>query len=209
VKITLLPKENKRLILTIYVEEEPWLDIHTKIFGRNLSLPSCDSLDQLQESFLTLEYSKAKKYALACLAMRSYPSSQLQKLLERNLVSSLTIQKILQEFSRLGYLNDREWIEGFIKAQMRRHTGAQAIVAKLMHKGISKKDAEQWKERLVEPCDVRKSLMHLLNTKYKKRDLSDFREKQKVFGALMRKGFDPQSIKDALNIDFDERKDSE
>lgn len=187
--------------MTVYVDDEPWVDIHTKIFGKSLSLPSCDNLEQLREKFLVLEHTRAKAYALACLAMRSYLSTQLKKLLERNLVSDETIQKILLQFTQQGYLKDDEWIEGFVKGQLRRHTGAQAIMFKLMNKGISKKEAERWIEQLIDPAEAQNSLRHLLATKYKKHDLSDYRAKQKVFASLMRKGFDVENIKAALNCE--------
>lgn len=202
-KINSLPKEGRRFVMTIYVDDEPWIDFHTKIFGSNMTLPTCETLQELREKFLALEYTKAKKYALDCVAMRSYPSTQLKKLLMRNLVSSETIQKVLQEFARLGYLNDDEWIERFIKAQLMRHVGPQMIVCKLMSKGIFHQEAERWMEKFVDPAEAQKSIRHLLKTKYKKRDLTDYREKQKVFAALARKGFDSGTIKAALHVEMD------
>lgn len=199
-RITCLPKEGRRLVMTIYVDDEPWVDIHTKIFGRSISLPACNTMENLQEKFTALEYAKVKNYALGCLAMRSYPSTQLKKLLERNLVSSGTVQRILEDFIRLGYLNDGEWIERFVKGQLGRHIGPQKIVGKLMNKGISHKEAERYLEKFADRSETHKSIQHLLKTKYKNRNLADYREKQKVFASLARKGFDMDAIKTALNL---------
>lgn len=190
-------------MMTVYIDDDPWRDLHTKIFGRKVALPVCDSVANFQEKFIALEYAKAKKYALDRLAMRSYPSAQLQKLLQRNLVSTETIKKVLQEFASLGYLNDEEWIERFVKAQQGRHMGPQMIICKLMNKGISHKDAQRYIEKLSDHADTQKSIQHLLKTKYKNRNISDYREKQKVFAALARKGFDGEAIKTALR-DWDE-----
>lgn len=197
-KITTLPKPGRRFIRTIYVDDEPWIDVHTKIFGFNVMLPECVSLADLQEKFVALEYAKAKKYALGCLSQRSYPSSQLKKLLEKNLISSGTTQKILLECTNLGYINDAEWMERFIKAQINRHVGPKSIVCKLMSKGLSQKEAEHGIEKFSDSEATIKGIQHLLKTKYKNRELSDYREKQKVFAALVRRGF---SI-EVINLSF-------
>ncbi len=199
--VSFLPKECPRFIITIYVDDEPWKDIHSKIFGRDVSLPTCHTMDELHTYFMTLEYAKAKKYALNCLAMRSYVSTQLQKLLEKNLISSSTIQKIIQEFTRLGYLNDQEWIKSFVRAQLARHIGSQTIVYKLMNKGISQHEAQRWLEELADPSETHKNIQYLLKTKYKDRNLSDYADKQKVIASLARKGFDFDMIKTAINND--------
>ncbi len=198
-KISCLPKKGDRFIWTVYLDDEPWIDFHTKIFGTAPLLPSCETLEQFREMFIALEYTKAKKYAMDRLAMRSYPSAQLQKLLERNLISSNNIQKILLEFKKQGYLNDEEWIERFVKGQILRHNGPQMIIYKLMSKGISQKKAGEWIEKILNDDDAKKSIQHLLETKYKKRNLSDFKEKQKVIAALARKGFDLETIRSTLN----------
>lgn len=200
-KISCLPKEGSRLLMTVFIEEEPWRDIHTKIFGRQPLLPESDSLAAFQEKFKKLEYVKAKKYALDCLALRSYLSIQMKKLLKRNLVSEETIEEILQECTRLGYLNDNEWLEGFVKRQLARHTGPQRIICQLMNKGISRVEAHKYVGMYVQANTSQHSIQHLINTKYKTRNLADYREKQKVFAALIRKGFDIQAVKDTLKVE--------
>lgn len=197
-KINCIPKESSRLVLTIYIDDEPWGNIHTKIFGRNPTFPASDSLDDFNEKFKVQEYSKAMKYSLDCLSRRSYPTAQLKNLLLRNFVSLETIEKILVECMRLGYLNDEEWIQRFIKGHLAKHEGSQKILMKLRSKGISSKIVEKYLTNLVDQTDVQKSIEHLLKTKYRKRDLSDFREKQKVFAALVRKGFAFEAISECL-----------
>lgn len=200
-KIVALPKEGRRFVWTIFIDDEPWVDTHTKIFGNSPNFPICETLEQFKEKFFALEYAKAKKYAMDRLAARSYPSVQLQKLLARNLVSSATIQKLVLEFTRLGYLNDDEWIDRFVKGQASRNIGKQKIVYKLASKGISPKLAEERVSQLLNQADAQKSIRHLMQTKYKNRNLSVFKEKQKVFAALVRKGFDIETIKQTVYLE--------
>lgn len=202
-KIVCIPKEGSRLIKTIYVDGEPWRDIHYKIFGRSPVFPEEMEREQFHVYFISQEYAKAKKYTLDCLALRSYPSKQLEKLLERHLVSSDTIQKILADCVRLGYLNDEAWMESFVKGQLARRISPQMIIFKLMQKGISKSYAQEQVGLFSDRIQVSQSITHLLKTKYKNKNLQDFKEKQKVFGALMRKGFSPEDIKQALKNETD------
>lgn len=198
-KITLRSKEGRRQVSTIYLDDDPYIDVHAKIFGKDFSFTECVSEEDFKEKFRDLEFAKAKNYALNCLAMRSYPSTQLQKLLIRHFVSLETIEKIIKEFISLGYLNDEEWIERFIQSQLKRHIGPQVILFKLMNKGIPQKKAQSYLDLLLKNSDTRASIEHLIKTKYKKRDFSDFKEKQKVFASLMRKGFDAEDVRTVIH----------
>lgn len=193
-----MPKDGHREILSLCIDDEPWAYVHKKIFGPSPTFPSADTLETFKEKFYTLEYARAKKYALDRLASRSYPTSQFKKLLERNLVTSLTIEKVTQECVRMGYLNDNEWIQRFVLSQSKKHLGSQAILMKLRTKGIPQATAEKYLEQFIDVKDEHKSIEYLLNTKYKKRDLKDFRERQKVFAALSRKGFGHETIQSAF-----------
>lgn len=134
--IEVLPKANSKLIYTIFIEEEPWVDFHTKIFGKTFKIPSCSSLADFENYFFSLEYTKAKKYVLDRLSQRNYPSMQLEQLLSKCFVSKSNINKILNEFIQQGYINDQEWIERFVEGQVRKGISPKGILYKLMNKGL-------------------------------------------------------------------------
>jgi len=203
VKIICVPKEGSRFVKTVYIDGEPFRDIHCKIFGKSPVFPEEMEREKFQLYFLSQEFTKAKKYTLDCLALRSYPSKQLEKLLERHLISTDTIQKILADCIRLGYLNDEAWMESFVRGQLARRISPQMIIFKLMQKGIPKKTAQEQVGLFSDQIQVSESITHLLKTKYKNKNLKDFKEKQKVFGALMRRGFSPEDIKQALQTEID------
>jgi regulatory protein len=187
--IEIRPKGSNRLISTVFVDEEPMADIHAKIFGKEVAFPSCETLGEFQSTFLSLEYVKAKKYALDRLAQRSYPSGQLGKLLQRNLVSIETIEKVLLDCKRMGFLNDDEWLEGFVKGELNRGAGPQMILFKLKSKGVTEKLAQEYVEQFASDKEILKSIQKLLTTKLKKFDLTDFKQRQKAKAALARKGY--------------------
>ena len=173
-----------RGVLSVYIEDDLCCDIHTSIFGKFPDLPSdCESREALLSHILAKEYPLAKSYTLKRLAAQSLHSSQLRKLLAEKRVSQASIDQILQDCRY--YLNDDEWVQSFIKTKSKRY-GPRYIIAQLRHKGID----------IEESCfGVQKDqIEHLLKTRYKSRNLGDFKEKQRVIAALMRKGFDFEQI---------------
>jgi regulatory protein len=188
-------------ILTVTWEGEPWRSIHISIFGKNPSLPKQNStLEEFEKEFTKIEYRLAKAYAIKRLAAMSMPSSTLEQSLKKKLVSIDTIDKILRELESLGYLNDEEWIKSFVRVQLRKKRGPKAILAKLAAKGLPSETIEEHAKQLVVEQDQTSVIQDLLKTKYKHKNLSDYREKQKVLASLVRRGYDISDIIEALRL---------
>ena len=204
VNISTTPKEGPDGVFSIHINDDFWRDIHSSIFGRKPKLPSnCLSINEFEEQFHLLEYRLAKQYVLKRLSLKSYPSDELIQKLQDSLISDEVIAKIIQECQQLGYINDLEWIQSFIRQQISRHTGPKMIMIKLKKKGLSNEVLNQAKAIIDEMGDAlqKEQISKLLKSKYSKRDLKDFKERQKVIGALFRKGFDVDIIKATiLNI---------
>lgn len=198
-KIECVPKDNDPAILVIHIDEEPWHEIHTTIFGRKPELPkNYSTLDDFYMQFEELEYKRGRVYAIKCLMLKSQLKGNLQKTLEKKCICKITAQRIVEECQKAGYLNDREWIEHFIQKQMAQRAGPQAILMKLRQKGVTEEQAKFALSKLdSEECQIVR-VEELLNNRYHNRNLSDFREKQKVIASLARKGFSFSVIKSAL-----------
>lgn len=183
-KVGCYPKEGKRGVLTIFIDGQPWREIHTTIFGRRPKIPK-----DVQTRFSQWELQRAKSYALNRLAKQNQPSNQLEKSLRDRLVTEPTIAKIIADCQRLGYLNDEEWMESYIRSQQARHLGPERILLKLREKGISREQALAALDKQ-DDAELRAGrIRHLLTTRYRSRDLADYKERQKVIAALIRKGF--------------------
>ena len=186
-------------MLTVFCDDEPWREIHPSIFGRRPSFPKEVETGEWERLFAGLEYRSAKNYAVRRLSAHSLPSASLARSLRQRLVSENTIVRIVDEFSSQGYLNDRDWAASFARVQSARKVGPKAIAMKLAGKGIDKEYAAAALESFSNEDKQKESIMLLLNTKYKKRDLSDFKEKQKVVASLIRRGFDYELVLAQLN----------
>lgn len=148
-----------------------------------------------------MEYKEARQYAIRRLAAKSYSSGELAQLFKRRLIPEDIAQRVIEEFQRLGYINDTEWIASFVRSQWARNTGPKAIVMKLRAKGVSEDVAEDAVQKVSNGDAQQEKIRGLISTKYRTRDLSDFKDRQKVIASLLRKGFDYEDVAAALCCD--------
>jgi regulatory protein len=199
VNISFFKKEERSSILTIICDGKPWRDVHTSIFGRRPTFSAnCRTIEDLREEFVAMEYQAAKNYALRRLSLQTMLSTALARSLKERLVSENTIKKLLVQLTDSRLINDEEWTASFVRTQTARKVGPRAIAQKLAGKGIKGMDLEQALENSWDPTDQRAMILKLLNSRYAKKNLKDFKEKQKVIASLSRRGFDLSIILEAL-----------
>lgn len=195
VEIECAPYLNHRGVFMITINGEEWRKIHTSIFGKYPKLPEkTSSLQEFAEAFDLLEYQKARNYIVRYLSMQSASSNDFQRLFSERFVSQENADKVISEFQTMGYINDAEWLESFVRSQLARKTGPKMIEYKLRNKGFSEELIEELLERCCTEETQEDRLRTILQTKYKNKDLTDYNEKQKVIAALARKGFDFELI---------------
>jgi regulatory protein len=198
-KMECIAKEGQKDTFTLFVDMQPWRDIHTTIFGRKPRFPKCATLNEWEAQFQELEYRAAKQYALRRLSVKSYLISELHKSLEDRFISEKNIQRVIQDCVNFGFLNDQKWLEGFVRTQLGRRLGPQAIMMKLRAKGFSQEQAHEALSQLDTREGQQERIQHLLSTRYRKRDLSDYSTRQKVIASLIRKGYSFSEIKAAMS----------
>jgi regulatory protein len=145
-----------------------------------------------------IEYQQAKKYALKRLSLQPMLSTTLSRSLKKRLVSEPVIQTIIQECRELGILNDEEWAASFVRGQTNRKTGPRAIAQKLASKGIRGEQLEKALEGAWDGEKQKGCIESLLKSRYGKRNLADYKERQKVISSLVRKGFDLSIVLECL-----------
>lgn len=189
----------------LLIDGEIWRTLHISIFGKKPSFREA-SFKDLEEQFKHLEYKGAKAFLLRRLALKNYHSEELKKALREREVSVDTIDKLLTEFQIQGYLNDTAWLSSFIRSLRLQRNSFKAILLKLRLRGISEKEAlssiEILKESEDEGTDERASIKKLLSTRYRSRQLSEKKERDKVIGALARKGYQLDDIFAVLKLDL-------
>lgn len=201
--IEVIKREGRRGVLILRIDEGEWGEIHSAIFGQRPAFPNqIDTLEEWEDLFRLLEIQNTKKYVLKRLAERPFHSAELTKSLRERLVSDQTIDLVIEEYLQMGYLNDVEWVDSFIRGHLRKRHSLQTIAWKMQARGVPADIAKQATQELKDPEAEKESIRYLLSTRYRSRNLLDRRDKEKVISSLMRKGFSFDSIKYAI-LNFD------
>lgn len=187
-EIQVRPHPNFKDRWEIFLDDEKWREVHRSIFGKNFSLPETFEDKNWEVFFESLEYKRVRGYVLWRLSSQNYHSEQLAKLLRERLVSPCLINQIIFEFCSKGFLDDELWLKNFIKNRQKNES-LKTILAKLYAKGLSKESLDQISQRWKDPKKELEAIEKLLKGRYRSKDLTQFKEKAKVVGSLLRKGF--------------------
>ncbi|MCB1113714.1 MAG: RecX family transcriptional regulator [Chlamydiia bacterium] len=118
-----------------------------------------------------------REKVLRKLSRRSYSSYELIFKLRSEMPE---IKEITDEFLKKGYINDEEWLKDFIKSEERKGKGPKAIGAKLYSKGFPRETIES-ALLMTEPQEAIQTAL--------KKELKKGKDKPKIIGALVRKGY--------------------
>ena len=131
-----------------------------------------------------MELEIAKQKAIAYLVRSKKTSNEVNLKLKKLGFDEEIIQEVISYFTELGYIDDNEYVDAYIRQCMRlQNYSLFEIKNKLLQKGI-KKDIIEEKIQKLEDSDYEKNLViKLLNGKLKNMD--DMKQKQYLF----RRGF--------------------
>lgn len=197
-QVTFKCKEGYQSCWEIWVEEEKWREVHRAIFGRKPKISDVSDPKDLQRAFDDLEYRQVKKYVFWRLSQQNYHSEQLKKLLRERFVQKQTSERVLQECQDSGILNDELWLQSFMKREQKRHS-LRLILSKLHAKGFSSEALQHIASEWRNPDEELQAIEHLLRTRYRRKDLSQRKDRESVIGALIRKGYSFEQVQKVLS----------
>lgn len=131
-----------------------------------------------------MELEIAKQKAIAYLVKSKKTSSEVILKLKKLNFSDEIIEEVVSYFTELGYINDNEYVDAYMRQCMRlQNYSLFEIKNKLLQKGI-KKDIIEEKIQVLEDSNYEKELVEkLLNGKLK--NMEEIKQKQYLF----RRGF--------------------
>ena len=131
-----------------------------------------------------MELEIAKQKAIAYLVKSKKTSSEVTLKLKKLNFSDEIIKEVVSYFTELGYINDNEYVDAYMRQCMRlQNYSLFEIKNKLLQKGI-KKDIIEEKIQVLEDSNYEKELVEkLLNGKLK--NMEEIKQKQYLF----RRGF--------------------
>ncbi len=148
---------------------------------------------------MTDECKKARHYALWLLSKQAYPSAQLKRKILQKGYSDSECDFAIQECTRLGYLDDDEWMKLYINGQIRKCVGPLRLIQKMTTKGIDYQTAKGATEEHYSWEQQQLAAEAALKKANKSEEELDYKERQKLFQSLVRKGFSYEIIQNAFS----------
>jgi len=200
--IQVVPNDRPKT-LSLIIDGEVVRLLHLSIFGKFTRFPPCESIEKWNEFFESIEYQYVKKYLLRLLSHQNYHSNRLRELLSEKFVTQKNIDRVLSEFQERGFTNDQAWIDAFIRPRIKREP-IKTILMKLRMRGIADDEIREAGERWKEECNEAESVSRLLKKRFAHKNLDDYKIRQGVIAALIRKGYSYHTIKTALDHETEE-----
>uniref|UniRef100_UPI00405616B7 regulatory protein RecX n=1 Tax=Acetatifactor sp. TaxID=1872090 RepID=UPI00405616B7 len=148
---------------------------------------------------------RAKLRAMNLLKSREYTTAQLRNKLAQGLYPESVIQQALDYVASFHYTDDLRYAVSFITYNENTKS-RRRIEQDLLNKGIGKETiASAWVEWGAQGGTLDEQIMisKLLEKKNYNPEQTDYKEQQKLFAFLMRKGFQPEQIRKVMHADFE------
>ena len=155
------------------------------------------SLEEIETLTQAALVRKARERLLYSLDRRLHSEKELRDKLYRN-YSPKIIDLAISEVARLGLVDDERFAEAFCKEKMTvNKKGPHLVLCELYKKGVDKNLAKEVVDRVFSEGENELEGALAAAQKYKK-DLDTPKGKQRLYGALMRKGFSYSIVKEVM-----------
>ena len=146
--------------------------------------------DDIYDSLQQIITKRAKLRAMHLLSDMGRTESQLRTKLKQGGYAE----------DAFGYINDVEYARSFIDSRKERKSKKE-LYAALVQKGVSSEIVEQvFEEADYGEEDSRQAIEALMRKRNYNPETADAKEKQKMMGYLMRKGFSYQDVRNVLQV---------
>jgi regulatory protein len=148
-----------------------------------------------------LDLEAAKQKAFRLLSLRPHSEKELEKKLREKGFPAVVVKETLEKLHDLKYLNDasfaNQWARNLV---VNRVWGNKKVIASLREKGVAAELIDSSIEKAREELPEEAAIEFLIKKKAAKRKTAalDFKEKQKIFQAMMGRGFPPGLILNKL-----------
>ena len=150
------------------------------------------------------EYFEAKKSALRFLSIRNHSSQELSRKLSKKKFSNEIIEKVIDELSLEGYLNDRKFAEQYFAELTDKFFGPLKIKNEMIKRGIRSETLDEVLSEYFNNYEMQKEVIQKLLSKSKfPKKISNRNELQKIYNYLINRGFAPEVVMGCLREKYD------
>lgn len=144
---------------------------------------------------------RARNYALRLFKVRARSEKELKFRLRQKKFSQKVIDLAIESFKKIGYINDVDFAHNWVRRRIDKPLGLKRLEFELRQKGIDSQLIESVLTQAKEEYPEYEIVSKLLKDKFKKtidKEL-DCTTKIKIQGYLLRRGFSPDVVIDAIN----------
>ena len=161
------------------------------------------SEEKLNDLVFQSQYQRAKSRAVWYLDRKDRTAKDLYNKLCLAGFDKKAVAKVIARLQEVGLVDDRRFAENYASRLMEGNVSKREALQKMLHKGVP---YDMAKDVLAE-CDSDEGaqIEALINKKYRTKLMVDG-GKEKVYAALIRKGFSYEAVKNALKnyIEFED-----
>ena len=142
---------------------------------------------------------RAKLKAMSLLKYQDRTKKELKERLMRAEFPEFITEGAVAYVESFGYINDDAYIRNFIDSRKDKKSRRE-IYALLRQKGVDMNRAEEIMEEMYEEHSDQEAIRELLRKKHWDFACTDPKEKQKIYGYLVRKGFRYEDIRQVIQV---------
>ena len=156
--------------------------------------------DDIYDSLRLIVIKRAKLRAMHLLSDMGRTESQRRTKLKQGGYAEDAVEAAIRYVKSFGYINDMEYARSFIDSRKDRKSKKE-LYAALLQKGVPAEIVEQvFEEADYGEKDSRQAIEALMRKRSYNPETADVKEKQKMMGYLMRKGFSYQDVRNVLQV---------
>jgi regulatory protein len=197
---SITPQKRNKLFYNIHIDHEYFCSLDDEtIYHMKLKEGMDVDAELLMEASKKSSYKKALNYTLNILSKSSKTKQELVKKMTEKEYNEDTIAAVIAKVNDLGYINDKQYIEDFIrnKADTSQGLNKRTLQNKMIQKGLDKELVQQSLEK--SNIDEYQNAVQIAEKKLRNLKGNDREKKSKLYAYLINKGFDYEVCSKVIN----------
>jgi regulatory protein len=197
---SITPQKRNKLFYNIHIDYEYFCSLDDEtIYHMKLKEGMDVDAELLMEASKKSSYKKALNYTLNILSKSSKTKQELIKKMTEKEYNEDTIAAVIAKVNDLGYINDKQYIEDFIrnKADTSQGLNKRTLQNKMIQKGLDKELIQQSLENST--IDEYQNAVQVAEKKLRNLKGNEREKKSKLYAYLINKGFDYEVCSKVIN----------
>jgi regulatory protein len=143
---------------------------------------------------------KARNYAFLLLKFRLRSENEIRQRLKKKRFDPQIVEKTILFLKEKGFINDTYFAKAWIESRIKKPLGIRRLKQELKLKGVNKEIIDNQINAIKEKYSEEETVAQILKEKLRKiKGIDPQKTKRRIYAYLLRRGFSPDIILDAVN----------